>query len=153
MAKAINVQPNKGSKKNIPKNIQEVKLTLELNIPQLNSARISAENSGAAIARFAASGLGDKPAKLTITPVQDVHIVEIEVNAIEIVLDTDVQKDQAFEVTKDIFPTRPLSLFINITGIPNTMVAINFDLDSTNEFRGNLFIPNSGRLIIQKIIP
>ena len=102
---------------------------------------------------FAASGLGDKAAKLTITPVQDIHIVEIDVNAIEIVKDTDVQKDEAFESTKNIFPTRPLSLFINITGIPNTMIAINFDLDTVNEFKGNLFIPNSGRLIIQKIIP
>lgn len=153
MAKTNIPQSTRGIKKNNPKNVQEVKLILELNIPQLGSSQIASDKSMSAVALFAASGLGDKAAKLTITPVQDIHIVEIDVNAIEIVKDTDVQKDEAFESTKNIFPTRPLSLFINITGIPNTMIAINFDLDTVNEFKGNLFIPNSGRLIIQKIIP
>lgn len=153
MAKVKVTQPKRVVRKNSPKNIQEIKLILELNIPQLGSSQIVSDKSMSAIDRFVAGELGDKAAKLTITPVQDIHIVEIEVNAIEIVTDTDVNKDVAFEVSKNIFPTRPLSLFINITGIPNSMISVNLDLDTLNEFKGNLFIPNSGRLIIQKIIP
>ena len=153
MAKTNITPPSRGVKKNISKNVQEVKLIFELNIPQLGSSQTLSDKSMSAIERFAVSGLGDKPAKLSITPVQEIHIVEIEVNAVELVRDTDVQKDEVFVATKDIFPTRPLSLFINITGIPNTMVEVILELDSTNEFKGNLFIPNSGRLIIQKIIP
>jgi len=93
-----------------------------------------------------------KKATVTITPVKDIHIVETEVNAVTITTDMDVQKDQAFTASQPVLPSRPLSFFINITGLANTMVSIELVLDTASEFKGDIYIPNSGRLVVQKII-
>ena len=153
MAKAKIIKSAPRAKKLLPNSPQEVKVVVELHIPQLNTPRALSSLSNSPISLFATSAEREKEGTLTIKPVQDIHIVEIEINTISFAKDENVQKDQNFTATQNIFPTRPLSLFLHITGIPNTMISINFDLDSKNEFKGDLFIPNSGRLVIQKIIP
>jgi hypothetical protein len=131
---------------------QEIKIIVELQIPQIGNSESFSNISSPGFNSFR-EDINKKDAKISIMPVQDIHIVEIEVNTEKLVKDRDVQANQPFNANAKVSPTRPISLFINITGIANTMISIELEIEGKNEFKGDLFIPNSGRLIIQKIIP
>lgn len=93
-----------------------------------------------------------KAATVTITPVNDVHLIETDVNAVALATDTDILKDQVFTRTENISPVRPLSFYINITGTANTMITVKLELGAVTEYKGDIYIPDSGRLTVQKII-
>jgi hypothetical protein len=132
-------------------NSKEVKVVVEIRIPQLEAqATTLSENRFSSLTRASAALL---PAVVKITPVRDIHVVEIDVNAKNIVKDLDVGADQTHIANGQVSPDKPVFLFIHVTGIPNTQIVVVLEFDGKEIFNSPIHIdPNSGRIVTNQII-
>lgn len=95
---------------------------------------------------------GKKSASVTVIPVRAVHITEVDVNGTAMLRDANAAIDEKITGTGSVFPSRPVSLYLHFTGLPNTLVAVELIIDAVTEYKEDVYIPESGNLVMQKNI-
>lgn len=150
---------NKTKNKDLPEEAKspapaETKIVVEVRIPQLENQGTAApgQTANSIQPQLNRAHLAQANAVVKITPVKRIHIVEVDVNAKTIVKNVDVEADQQLEKSGEVSPTKPISFFLSITGEANTQIDVGLFFNGQEEFKGALFIPNSGRLADQKIL-
>jgi hypothetical protein len=132
----------------------ETKVVLEVKFPQLEPGL-----SNAVMRSFAKSDDGNlaagfqKAAAVTTMPSFPIQLIDLDVNAKSLDHDIPIAAGTAHKSTGDVSAARPLSLYLDLTGTPNSSVNVVFELDGKEEFKGELFILSSGRLTILKTLP
>ncbi len=96
---------------------------------------------------------GKKNTVVTLIAVRPVHISSIEVNSLVLMADRDAVKDELVMAAGSSFDSRPISFYLHLTGLPNTLISVELLMDGMSEDKSDLYIPNSGNLVVQKNIP
>ncbi len=95
---------------------------------------------------------GKKSASVTVIPVRAIHITEVDVNGTALLRDANAAIDEKITGTGSVYPSRPISLYLHFPGLPNTLVAVELIIDAVTEYKEDVYIPESGNLVMQKNI-
>lgn len=141
-----------------PGNSNDTRVIVEIRIPQLENLSSLASNGPSLrtvqpLLDSAPLEVGKKEAEISLQPSADIQLVQLDVNAVTIAANEPITGGNAFTKKGMVFPLRPISFYVDITGAAGTVISTKLVLDGKEEYKADIQIQASGRLTFLKKLP